>query len=63
LREIDPTAFAEVRRRMMLEGCKWNPQVGDVAPLALFPLVLPVGVAGALGRLAERLTTEPSSGG
>ena len=57
-RELDPSAFAEIRRRMMLEGCKWDPQVGDVATLAPFPIVLPAVVAGALGRLAEQLAAE-----
>ena len=57
-RELDPSAFAEIRRRMMLEGCKWDPQVGDVATLAPFPIVLPAVVAGALARLAERLAAE-----
>ena len=57
-RELDPSAFAEIRRRMMLEGCKWDPQVGDVATLAPFPIVLPAVVAGALARLAEQLAAE-----
>jgi glutathionylspermidine synthase len=58
MREVSPTLFSDVRCRMMLEGCKWDPQVGDTATLAPFPLVLPAGVARALGELAERLTAE-----
>jgi hypothetical protein len=43
---------------MLLRGCKWDPQVGDTATLAPFPLVLPAGVACTLAQLAERLTAE-----
>jgi len=57
-REIDPEAFAEVRACMILDGCKWDPQVGDVATLAPFPLILPAGVALSLGCLAEQLAAE-----
>ena len=57
-REVALEAFAEIRCRMILEGCKWDPQVGDMATLAPFPLVLPPGVARTLGGLAERLTAE-----
>jgi hypothetical protein len=46
---------------MMLEGCKWDPQVGDTATLAPFPLVLPASVVRSLGELAERLTAEAFS--
>jgi hypothetical protein len=60
MREIDPVSFAGIRCRMILEGCKWDPQVGDVATLASFPLVLPTRVARTLGHLAERLTSEAS---
>ena len=58
MREVSPALFSEVRCRMVLEGCKWDPQVGDTATLATFPLVLPPGVALSLGELAERLTAE-----
>ena len=43
---------------MMLEGCKWDPQISDLATLAPFPLVVPRGVARSLGALAERLAAE-----
>ncbi len=43
---------------MMLEGCKWDPQVGDTPTLAPFPLVLPASVVHSLEQLAERLTAE-----
>jgi hypothetical protein len=58
MREVPPELFADLRCRMILEGCKWDPQVGDVATLAPFPLVLPAAVARTLGHLAEQLTSE-----
>jgi glutathionylspermidine synthase len=58
MREVSPAHFSNVRCRMMLEGCKWDPQVGDTAILGPFPLVLPRGVVRSLGELAERLTAE-----
>src|SRR5262249_10199192 len=60
MHEIDPNTFAGIRCRMILEGCKWDPQVGDVAALASFVLVLPTRVARTLGHLAEQLTLEAS---
>lgn len=56
--EIDAPAFADVRRRMVLDGCKWDPQVGDISTLAPFPLILPADVVETLGILAERLAAE-----
>jgi hypothetical protein len=58
MREVSPAHFSDVRCRMVLDGCKWDPQVGDTATLATFPLVLPPSVALSLGELAERLTAE-----
>src|SRR5271157_1311363 len=58
MREVSSGRFSDVRCRMILKGCKWDPQVGDLATLAPFPLVLPAGVARTLGQLAERLTAE-----
>jgi glutathionylspermidine synthase len=58
MREVSPSRFVDVRCRMMLEGCKWDPQVGDTATLAPFPLVLPAGVVHTLMGLAEQLTAE-----
>jgi glutathionylspermidine synthase len=43
---------------MMLEGCKWDPQVGDMSTLLPFPLVVPARVVGTIGRLAEQLAAE-----
>ncbi len=61
MRKLDPGQFADVRSRMMLEGCKWDPQVGDVATLTPFPLVLPAAVARTLYQLAEQLSAEARS--
>lgn len=37
---VAPEAFDRVRRRMIFDCCKWDPQVEDVATLAPFPLLL-----------------------
>jgi glutathionylspermidine synthase len=55
---IDATPFAILRRRALLEGCKWDPQVGDVETLTPFPLVMTAGEWNRLAWLAERLTSE-----
>jgi hypothetical protein len=51
-------AFADVRRRMMFECCKWDPQVGDVATLAAFPLLIRGRDWRQLSRAAEQLAGE-----
>jgi hypothetical protein len=50
--------FARVRRRLILDHFKWDPQVGDVGTLARFPLVLPAEVVRGLFDLAEELAAE-----
>jgi len=55
---LDPTAFAALRRRAVLEGCKWDPQVGDVDILAPFPLVMRRSVWHVLAAQAEQLAAE-----
>ncbi len=50
--------FDAVRRRMLLEHCKWDPQVGDVSTLASFPLILRAGSWRALAKMAEDLAAE-----
>ena len=59
--ELDAARFAAIRRRLMLDHCKWDPQVGDVSTLARFALVLPAEEWGRLARLAERLAAETDS--
>jgi glutathionylspermidine synthase len=53
--------FARVRRRLVLNHFKWDPQVGDVGTLARFPLVLPAGVVRGLFELAEALAAETAA--
>ncbi|HEX8911901.1 MAG TPA: hypothetical protein VF796_06045 [Humisphaera sp.] len=53
-----PAAMADVRRRMVLNGCKWDPQVGDVATLAPFPLLLSAETWADLAADAEALAAE-----
>ncbi len=55
---LDSVVFSTLRRRAMLEGCKWDPQVGDVDTLAPFPLVMKREVWQRLASLAEQLTAE-----
>src|SRR5687767_11954262 len=55
---LAPDAFAAIRRRLVLEFCKWDPQVGDVATLAPFPLILHRGAWRDLRRAAEQLARE-----
>ena len=55
---LDESAFAPIRRRLVLEGCKWDPQVGDVATLARFPLIITAATWRELARLAESLCAE-----
>jgi len=55
---IDTTSFAILRRRAVLEGCKWDPQVGDVATLSPFPLVMKSSVWDMLAAQAEKLAAE-----
>jgi len=53
--------FAEVRRAMVLEHCKWDPQVGDVGTLADFPLVISHATWEQLASWAEALTREANA--
>src|ERR1700744_726618 len=55
---LDAGTFSAVRRRAMLEGYKWDAQVGDVATLAPFPLVMKKAVWNRLAFWAEQLPTE-----
>jgi glutathionylspermidine synthase len=55
---LNEEAFAAVRSEMVLNACKWDPQVGDVSTLARWPLVLRAATWRQLARWAERLTAE-----
>ncbi len=57
-RAINATEFSALRRRAVLEGCKWDPQVGDVDALSPFPLVLKSSVWKRIATQAELLTAE-----
>ena len=50
--------FWHIRRRMILDYCKWDPQVGDVGALAPFPLMLRRQAWKQLARWAEALAAE-----
>src|SRR5439155_12033386 len=47
--------FDRLRRRLVLDHFKWDPQVGDVETIARFPLVLPALTVRGLFALAEAL--------
>jgi glutathionylspermidine synthase len=47
-----------VRRALVLDHCKWDPQVGDVATLAEFPLLMSAETWSELARSAEQLAAE-----
>jgi glutathionylspermidine synthase len=55
---IDVEAFSSLRRSAMLEGYKWDPQVGDVETLSPFPLVMRSGAWNHLAAQAELLAAE-----
>lgn len=55
---IDDSSFSAVRRQAMLEGYKWDSQVGDLTALASFPLVIKQTVWNQLAAHAEALTAE-----
>jgi glutathionylspermidine synthase len=55
---VDNESWLKIRRRAVLEGCKWDPQVGDIDTLSPFPLVLKASVWNQLARYAEQLTVE-----
>jgi glutathionylspermidine synthase len=55
---LDASLFHKLRARAVLEGCKWDPQVGDAATLASFPLLMPRREWQKLERWSEQLTAE-----
>lgn len=57
-KQLSPAEFAVVRRRMVLDSCKWDPQVGDVATLAPFPLLVRRSTWLQLVAWAEALARE-----
>jgi glutathionylspermidine synthase len=55
---IAESKFQSIRRRMCLEFCKWDPQVGDVSTLARFPLIVSQATWQELAYAAEALAAE-----
>jgi hypothetical protein len=55
---LPPDRFNRIRRRMILEFCKWDPQVENVSTLCPFPLLMPRSAWRALEKIAEGLTAE-----
>jgi glutathionylspermidine synthase len=58
---LDPRVFSKIRCRAALEGCKWDPQVGDTETLSPFPLVMKRSVWEQLAFQAECLSAEASA--
>src|SRR5262245_63847880 len=56
---LDASRFMVLRRRAVLEGCKWDPQVGDVSTLAAFPRLLSRAAWSRLAGWAEVLARDP----
>jgi len=56
--ELDAQSFHELRRTMLLEHCKWDPQVGDTHTLANFPLLMDQSSWRQLASWAESLAAE-----
>jgi glutathionylspermidine synthase len=55
---LSDAAFRQLRVRLLLDGCKWDPQVGDTNTLAQFPLVIAKSEWVTLANWAEKLTAE-----
>lgn len=55
---LEPQRFSSIRRALLLQYCKWDPQVGDVSTLAPFPLLMDKRRWSELESLAEKLTVE-----
>jgi glutathionylspermidine synthase len=55
---LDPVVFGRLRQRAMLDGCKWDPQVGDTATLASFPLLLDRRAWQEIADASEQLAAE-----
>jgi hypothetical protein len=58
---LNGSAFAFIRQKSILNGCKWDPQVGDVDTLAPFPLIMRRSLWRKLAGYAEQMTAEAIS--
>jgi hypothetical protein len=50
--------YSQIRRRLILDHCKWDPQVGDVRALAAFPLIIEKATWLQVTEWAQQLTSE-----
>ena len=50
--------FARLRRRVIFDCCKWDPQVEDTSTIARFPIVITPGAWDELVRLTRSLARE-----
>ena len=57
-KQVPSAEFDELRRTCVLEHCKWDPQVGDRATLAPFPVFISGADWAHLAGLAEKLAAE-----
>jgi glutathionylspermidine synthase len=57
---LSPELFSQIRRRMVLEYCKWDPQVGDESVLLSQPVVIDSETWALLATAAERMSSEIS---
>src|SRR5688572_5954118 len=55
---LDVATFHSLRSQAVLEGCKWDPQVGDASTLASFPLLISKSEWRRLASWSERLASE-----
>jgi glutathionylspermidine synthase len=55
---LSRTDFSKLRTKLLLDACKWDPQVGDTGTLAEFPLLLTSEVWEQLATWSEALTAE-----
>src|SRR5690242_18831540 len=58
LPELPPEIFHRIRRRMVLDCCKWDPQVGDVSTLAPFALSISRATWRQLSAWSEAMSHE-----
>ena len=55
---LDAATFQALRSKVVLEGCKWDPQVGDIDTLSPFPLVMKSSAWNRIASQSEQLARE-----
>lgn len=58
---LDDDSFHRIRRRMLLDFCKWDSQVGDVTTLSRFPLFISRSGLRELFSLSTKLAAETAA--